>query len=110
MTILLTGRAPDDLDSAQGQGTAQALAQLLLNSLFAGQSLGSFSIEPDGSVRLGVPISQSIYATSTLAATQNPTENRLSIGLEWSLFPKVVASGSVGDRRSNAELYWEIRF
>ncbi len=110
MTILLTGRAPDELDSSQGQGTAQALAQLLLNSVFAGQSLGSFSIEPDGSVRLGVPISQAVYASSTLAPTQNPTENRLSVGLEWSILPKVVASGAVGDRRSSADVYWEIRF
>ena len=110
MTILLTGRAPDTMDSSQGQGTAEALAQLLLNSVLSGQSLGSFSIEPDGSVRLGVPISQSIYANSTLAPTQNPTENRLSVGLEWSLLPKVVASGAVGDRRSSADVYWEIRF
>jgi len=110
MTILLTGRAPSDMDSAQGQGTAQALAQLLLNSMFAGQSLGSFSIEPDGSVRLGVPISQAVYASSTLAPTQSVTENRLSVGLEWSLLPRVVASGAVGDRRSSADVYWEIRF
>lgn len=110
MTILLTGQAPSDLGSDQGQGTAQALAGLLLNSIFAGQSLGSFSIEPDGSVKLGVPISQSIYANSMLAPTADATENRLTFGLEWSVLPRVVASGTVGDRTQSADLFWEIRF
>jgi len=110
MTILLTGQAPDSLDSDQGQGTAQALAGLLLNSLFAGQSLGSFSIEPDGSVTLGVPISQSVYANSSLAPSASATENRLTVGLEWSVLPRVVASGAVGDRTQSADLFWEIRF
>jgi len=110
MTILLTGQAPDSLDSDQGQGTAQALAGLLLNSLFSGQSLGSFSIEPDGSVKLGVPISQSVYANSQLAPSANPTENRLTVGLEWSVLPRVVASGAVGDRTQSADVFWEIRF
>jgi autotransporter translocation and assembly factor TamB len=110
MTILLTGQAPSDLGSDQGQGTAQALAGLLLNSLFAGQSLGSFSIEPDGTVKLGVPVSQSVYANSSLSPTANPTENRLTFGLEWSLLPRVVASGTVGDRTQSADVFWEIRF
>lgn len=110
MTILLTGQAPSELGADQGQGTAQALAGLLLNSLFAGQSLGSFSIEPDGSVVLGVPISQTIYANSSLSPTANPTENRLTFGLEWSVLPRVVASGTVGDRTQSADVFWEIRF
>ena len=110
MTILLTGQAPDSMDADQGQGTAQALAGLLLNSLFAGQSLGSFSIEPDGSVKLGVPISQAVYANSQLAPSANPTENRLTVGLEWSVLPQVVASGAVGDRTQSADVFWEIRF
>ena len=45
-----------------------------------------------------------------LAPSANPTENRLTVGLEWSVLPQVVASGAVGDRTQSADVFWEIRF
>ncbi len=111
MTMLLTGRAPEELSAQEGAGAADALAGLLLQSLFAGQSLGTFSIEPDGAVRLGVPVSQALYVASRLDPTNtNPTENTVSAEVEWTLIPHVVASGGVGDRVQWMDVFWEVRF
>ena len=109
-TILLTGQSPEDLTSGEAEGAAQALADVFLNSLLAGQSVGTFSIEPDGSVRLGVPITPSIYAASQLSPTSDPSRNALSLELEWSLAPRVVASGGIGDQVQWGDLFWEVRF
>ncbi len=108
LTILLTGQAPDNLDSQDGQGTANALAGLLLNSLFGG--LGSFSIEPDGSARFGLPVSDSIYATTAVNPGAASDENQLTLEVEWSILPKLVASGGAGIPNSWTDLFWEFRF
>ncbi len=72
MTILLTGRAPEELTSDQGAGTAEAVAGLLFNSVLGSESLGTLSIEPDGTVRMGVPVSNRVYATTRLRPHHRP--------------------------------------
>ncbi|MFT5460502.1 MAG: hypothetical protein ACI9K2_007021, partial [Myxococcota bacterium] len=108
LTILLTGRAPDDLDADGGKRAAMAMASMVLNSLFGG--LGSFSIEPDGSVRAGVPVSQTVHATTIVNPAATQGENSFTLELEWSILPRLVASGAVGNVKSWADLYWEFRF
>ena len=57
------------LTADEGAGAANAMASLLLSSVLSGTRLGSFSIEPNGAVKLGIPVSQSIHATSTRKAS-----------------------------------------
>ncbi len=109
-TILITGQAPDELTSGQGQGTAQALAGLLVSSIFSGRSLGNFSIEPDGSVRAGAPITQNIFAATILSPNASIEENKVAVEAEWGPLPHVVVSGGVGDTTTFGDLFWEIRF
>ncbi|MEZ4239245.1 MAG: translocation/assembly module TamB domain-containing protein [Myxococcota bacterium] len=108
-TILLTGQSPEELTSGQAQGAAQALAGLFVNSLLGGQSLGTLSVEPDNSVRLGVPVTPKLYATSTFAPFAQLDENALSLELEWSLGRRMVWSAGVGDQVQWGDLFWEIR-
>ncbi|MCB9685338.1 MAG: translocation/assembly module TamB domain-containing protein [Alphaproteobacteria bacterium] len=109
MVVLLTGTAPDQLTSDEGAG-AVALAMLLWSSVTSGTRLGSFSIEPDGSVRLGIPVSRSVHASSTWSVFSDPTQNSFSFEVDWSLAPKLVFNGGVGNRVSWGDIYWEIRF
>jgi autotransporter translocation and assembly factor TamB len=109
-TILLTGQSPAELSSGQAEGAAQALAGLFVNSLLSGKALGTLSIEPDNSVRLGVPVTPSVYARSTFAPFADFDDNALSLELEWSLARRVVASGGIGDQVQWGDLFWEIRF
>ncbi|MEQ1500863.1 MAG: translocation/assembly module TamB domain-containing protein [Myxococcota bacterium] len=111
MTILLTGKAPEELSSNQGAAATEALAGVLFNSLFAGQSFGTLTIEPNGSARLGVPVTPSVYATSTIVPmATDPNENSLAVEVEWTLLPRMVATAGIGDRRQWSNVYWEIRF
>jgi hypothetical protein len=110
MTLLITGRPPEELTAEAGAGAAEAMAGLLFSSLFAGQSLGTVAIEPDGSVRVGVPLTSTIYAASSLSPTPNPSENSVTFEMEWTVLPRVVASGGVGNRTGWGDLFWEIRF
>lgn len=111
MTILLTGQAPEDLSAESGAAATQALAGVLFNSLLGGQSLGTFTVEPDGSVRVGVPVAPKVYAASTISPlTTDPNENTLSVEGEWQLAPRLVASGGIGDQVSWGDIFWEIRF
>ncbi len=107
MVILLTGSAPDELTSDQGAGAALAL---LWSSAFAGMRLGSFSVEPSGAVRLGMPVSRRLYTSTTWALSQDPMVNQLTFEADWSLSKHVVLVGAVGDRQSWGDLYWEIKF
>ena len=110
LTILITGVAPDELNANQGKATATALAGLLFNSVFSGVQLGSFSIEPDGSVTVGIPISSNLYAESMFSPSADIQENRVAAELEWTIAPRLVLSGGVGDQIKWADLFWEIRF
>ncbi len=107
MVILVTGTAPEELTADQGAGAALSL---LWSSAFAGMRLGSFSIEPSGAVKLGIPVSRRIYTSTTWAMSQDPTVNQLTFEADWSLSRHVVVNGAVGDRQSWGDLYWEVRF
>ena len=108
LLTLITGRAPSDLDSNQAQGATTALAGLVLNSLLGGAS--SFSIEPDGSIRAGVPVSPDLYATTLAHPTPEAGENGFTVIIDWSVAQRLIASAGVGDQRQSADLYWEHRF
>jgi autotransporter translocation and assembly factor TamB len=108
LLTLITGRAPSDLDTTQAQGATSALAGLVLNSLLGGA--GSFSIEPDGSIRAGIPVSPDLYATTLAHPTPEAGENAFTVIIDWSLAPRLVASTGLGDQRQSADLYWEHRF
>lgn len=110
LAILITGRAPEEIGGNQAQATAQALAGVFLNSLFAGQSLGNFTIDPEGAVEVGVPVSANVFATTRITPSPPLDRNRIAIGIEWSIAPRLVLSGGLGDRRSWADVFWEIRF
>lgn len=110
MTILLTGEAPDALDSDQGQGAAQALTGLLVDSVISGRSLGSLSFEPDGSVRYTVPVSQTVRSGLVLDPTAESDENTWTLVGEWAVMPRVVLSGGAGAPESWGDVYWELRF
>lgn len=107
MVILVTGSAPDELTADQGAGAALSL---LWSSAFAGMRLGSFSIEPSGAVRLGIPVSRRLYTSTTWSLSQDPTVNQLTFEADWSLSRHVVVNGALGDRQSWGDLYWEVRF
>jgi hypothetical protein len=107
MVILVTGSAPDELSADQGAGAALGL---LWSSAFSGMRLGSFSIEPSGAVRLGMPVSRRIYSSTTWSMSQDPTVNQLTFEADWSLSQHLVLNGGVGDRNSWGDVYWEWRF
>lgn len=111
VTMLITGRAPSELSTTEGEGAMMALGQLLLQSLVGNQSLGTFSFDPDGSMRLAIPVSEDVRVASTYAPGQQELdENTVTAEAEISLTRGMVASGGVGDRLGWFDLFWEIRF
>ncbi|HHO51051.1 MAG TPA: hypothetical protein ENK18_09320 [Deltaproteobacteria bacterium] len=111
VTMLITGRAPDELSTTEGEGAMAALGQLLLQSLVGNQNLGTFSFDPDGTVRLAIPVSQDVRVASTYAPGQQElNENTVTAEAEVSLARGMVASGGVGDRLGWFDLFWEVRF
>jgi hypothetical protein len=110
MTILLTGRPPDELSQNEGVHMASSLAELLLNSVFSNLELGSLSLEPGGSVRVGMPLSDVVYAESLLDLQPDLNDNRVTLLLEWTILPRLLMLTTLGEQRSGAEMLWEYRF
>jgi hypothetical protein len=111
LAILLTGRAPDELTSDQGSAAVETVTSTVLSTLLSGRSVGTLTIAPDNSVRFGIPVSSSIYATSFFNPTQtDPEQNTLALQLEWSPARWFVLSGGVGDRVGWGDVFWEVRF
>jgi autotransporter translocation and assembly factor TamB len=110
LMVVITGSAPEDLTSGQGAAGTNALAGLLLNSVLSGTNLGSLSIDPDGSVKIGLPVSQKVYAETQFNPAHDIDENLAAIDMEWTMFPRVVLSAGLGNYESWTELYWEMRF
>ncbi len=110
-TILLTGQAPEDLTANQGGGasTTDALTSLALSSALAGASLGNVSIDAQG-VRIGVPISQTIYAESIVVREPAFDENQLTVHVEWTPIPQIVFDVAAGEVQRWSDVYWEVRF
>lgn len=108
LTILLTGRAPDEGDA--GAGAVQAAGGLLLQSVLGGTSLGGFSVEPDGTVSVGVPVAPSVFVRSTFSPQPEIDENNVSVIAEWALARKLVVEAAWGDQHSWGDLFWELRF
>lgn len=110
-TILLTGQAPEDLTASEGSGasTTDALTSLALSSALAGASLGNVAIDANG-VRVGVPISQTIYAESIVVREPAFDENQLTVHVEWTPIPQIVLDVAVGEVQRWSDVYWEVRF
>lgn len=114
MAILLTGQAPEELTSAEGAGAAQILAtigQTVVASVLGGRSLGTLSFDPDGAVRVSVPLTPTLHAATVYAPLSTDLEaNSIALEAEWSILPRLVLSGALGDRTSHGDVFWEIRF
>lgn len=110
MTLLLTGRPPDALTADQGTAATQALLGLLLSSVLSGTRLGSLSFEPDGSMRIGVPVGKDVFAETRFSPNPDVDENPIAVDVEWQLAPKLVLDVAWGTRESWLDLYWEARF
>lgn len=111
LSILITGRSPDDLSDEQGSATAGALAGLLLNSVMGGARIGSVSIEPNGSIRVVLPpIARNVFAESVLSPTAEIDENKFTFEVEWAALRRLIVQASYGDVVKTADLFWEFRF
>lgn len=110
LMIMLTGRLPEDTDGGDGSGMPQMLAGLVLDSLLGAQNLGNVSLSSDGTVRVGAPLSPTLYATVIASPAPDLTDNHFAGSVEWNIAPKVVMATSIGDVTSWLDLYWEIRF
>lgn len=109
-TILLTGRSPDDLSKDQGMAAASAAGGMLLQSVLGGTSFGGFSVEPDGTVSVGVPVAPSVFVRSSFSPAPDTDENNVSVLVEWALARRLVLEAAWGDRHSWGDLFWEVRF
>jgi autotransporter translocation and assembly factor TamB len=109
LTMLLTGQEPQNLSAGQGVAADQALVSLLLSSVFGGSKIRSFSIEADGTVRVGLPTGR--FRTELVySMTQELDENQYAVDFEIPIWRKLVLDGLVGDRESWMDVFWELRF
>jgi hypothetical protein len=107
---LLTGRSPTELSSAEGRYAAEALSELLVDSVLGGIELGTVSVEPDGTLVVGLPVFDTVYLESRVNPFQQLNENAITVNGEWRILPKLVLQGSYGNRKVWALLGWEHRF
>ncbi|MFM2161286.1 MAG: hypothetical protein RLZZ383_798 [Pseudomonadota bacterium] len=110
LTVLLTGRSPTELSSSEGRYAAEALSELLVDSVLGGIELGSVSVEPDGTLVVGLPVFDTVYLESRVNPFQQLNENAITVNGEWRILPKLVLQGSYGNRKVWALLGWEHRF
>ncbi len=109
-TVLLTGRSPDDLSADQGTAALQAVGDLLLDSVLGGINLGSVSVEADGSVTIGFPISRALLLESRFDPTPQLNQNRILVTAELSPIPRLLFEAAYGDRLIYGNAYYELRF
>jgi hypothetical protein len=110
LAMLITGQEPDTLTAGQGSAATDALVGLLLSSVLSGARLGSISYDPDGTVRVGIPVASDVYFQTIVATQPSVNENQFAGHVEWTIAPKVVLEVTVGDKQSNGDLFWETRF
>lgn len=110
LTILLTGEAPEDLSASQGESALKVVGDLLLSGVIGGVSLGSMSVEADGTVRVGLPLYRTLFVESMVRPTARLQENTVTVEAEWSILPRLVLDARYGDRRVSGELAYELRF
>jgi translocation and assembly module TamB len=109
LTMIVTGKEPQQLSSEQAQTADQLLMSLLLSSVLSKAKLGSVSIDPDGTVRIGLPLGR-VYAEGVYRVDPEVDENRYAVDFEAQLGKRVVLEGVAGDRQIWADLFWELRF
>ncbi|MCB9665855.1 MAG: translocation/assembly module TamB domain-containing protein [Alphaproteobacteria bacterium] len=110
LTILFTGRSPDELSADQGRAAIEAVGTLLFQGLLGGTGgLGSFSVGPDGSVTFGLPVYRTVFLQSHFDPTPELQKNTITIRAEWSILPRLVLSAAYGDQLVFGDLYYELR-
>jgi hypothetical protein len=111
LTILLTGRSPTELSDQQGTAAAGALAGLMLNSAIGGSRVGSFSLDPDGSIRMVMPnILKNVYGETVIRPMPDVDEDTWQLELEWAVTKELVLDTTMGDVNKAADLFWELRW
>ncbi|MBW2256155.1 MAG: translocation/assembly module TamB domain-containing protein, partial [Deltaproteobacteria bacterium] len=109
LTMLLTGQEPQNLSAGQGLAADQVLVSMLLDSVFGGSKIRSFSIEADGTVRVGLPTGR--FRTELVySMSQKLDENQYAVDFEIPIWRKLVLDGLAGDRESWMDVFWELRF
>jgi hypothetical protein len=108
-TILLTGRAPDDLTGDQGRAALEAAGNLLLSSVLGNVSLGSVQVDASGAVRVGIPVYRTVFVETTYNPNARVDQNTITVQLEWSILPKLLLQAAYGNRRIFGNLVYELR-
>ena len=106
----ITGRELDTLNSDQGSAATEALVGLLLSSVLSGARLGSVSYDPDGTVRVGIPVFSTVYLETAFDTQPNIGDNQLEVQAEWAIASKLVFEATIGTQFNYADLFWETRF
>lgn len=109
-TILLTGQAPEDLDSQQGVAALKAASELLLSGVLGGVRLGSLTVDGDGTIHVGIPIGKSVYAETTILPTVFVGDPTVQVEAEWSILPRLVLTGGYAHPEAWGFFSWEHRF
>ena len=110
LAMLITGRELDTLNSDQGSAATEALVGLLLSSVLSGARLGSVSYDPDGTVRVGIPVFSTVYLETAFDTQPNIGDNQLEVQAEWAIASKLVFEATIGTQFNYADLFWETRF
>lgn len=108
-TILLTGQSPEELSSSQGQSALVAVSDLLVASVLGSLDFGSVSVEPDGSVIVGIPVFRTVFLESTYDPTPELRQNTVTVEAEWSILPRLIAEAAYGDQEIYGNLFYELR-
>lgn len=108
MLILVTGQAPNDMDGAKA---TNAFMELAGRSLLGGSGLGQIRFDPDGSLRVGLPVPSSKVGLEWIWTPKPGLErNQMTLDFEYQVAPQLVLSGAWGSRRSWIDVYLERRF
>ena len=120
LTLLLAAcPAPQDTDTGPDGTDSPLPNEVPVANAGPGQDVGlgdtvtldgTASYDPDGTLRIGIPVTRSVYLETAFAPQAGLDENQFTGELEWQVAPKVVVEAAVGDQYSWADVFWEIRF
>jgi hypothetical protein len=83
----------------------------MLNSAIGGSRVGSFSLDPDGSIRMVMPnILKNVYGETVIRPMPDVDEDTWQLELEWAVTKELVLDTTMGDVNKAADLFWELRW
>lgn len=116
MSILVLGKPTRALSESEGQmggallGAALGSVANSLTRAVSGAFAGRLEIDGD-SFRVGVPVSNSVFATMEVRSTDEKDENSLEMTLEWLLSSRLSAELVTGNQAAtSADVYYRWRF